>query len=60
LLLSGTTVHFGADSLNVAVTVWAELIVTVQAPVPEQAPLKPANTEPGAGAAVKVTVLPAA
>jgi hypothetical protein len=41
--------------LKIAVTVQAWLIVTWQAPVPEQAPLQPANTEPVPGVAVSVT-----
>ena len=44
--------------LNVAVTARAVVIDTVQAPVPVQAPLQPANIEPGADVAVSVTVLP--
>ena len=32
--------------------------VTLQAPVPLQAPLQPANVEPAAGIAVKVTTVP--
>jgi hypothetical protein len=32
--------------------------VKVQLPVPEQAPLQPANTEPPAGVAVRVTEVP--
>jgi hypothetical protein len=41
--------------LKVAVTAWSVLIVTVQVPVPEQAPDHPANVEPVAGFAVRVT-----
>jgi hypothetical protein len=46
--------------LNVAVTVTltAVFIVTTQAPVPEQAPLQPANEEPAAGEALRVTDVP--
>jgi hypothetical protein len=44
--------------LNVAVTVRAAVIATVQVAVPVQAPLQPANTEPAAGAAVSVTDAP--
>jgi hypothetical protein len=33
--------------LNVAGTAFAALLVTEQLPVPEQAPLQPANVEPG-------------
>ncbi len=44
-----------------AVTVVAALIVTVQVPVPEQAPpLQPEKVEPATGAAVKVTAVPLA
>ncbi len=46
---------------NVAVTVVAALIVTVQVAVPEQLPpLQPEKVEPAAGAAVKVTEVPLA
>jgi hypothetical protein len=48
------------DRLNVAVTAWLEFIVTVQLPVPEQAPDHPANVEPVFGVAVSVTAVPAA
>ncbi len=46
--------------LNVAVTDLAALTVTAQAPVPEQAPLQPANDEPAAGDAVSVMAVPGA
>ena len=36
----------------------AALTVTVQVPVPEQAPLQPAKDEPAAGVAVRVTAVP--
>ena len=45
--------------LNVAVTVVAAVTVMAQEPVPEQAPLQPANVEPAAGAAVRVSGVPA-
>jgi hypothetical protein len=45
--------------LKVAVTVWFEFIVTVQVPVPEQAPDHPANVETAFGVAVSVTTVPA-
>jgi len=45
---------------NVAVTLCAALIVTLQVPVPVQPPLQPANSEPAAGAAVNVTAAPLA
>ncbi|HZQ68154.1 MAG TPA: hypothetical protein VFA68_06515 [Terriglobales bacterium] len=35
-------------------------MVTVQAPVPEQAPPQPPNTDPAAGVAVSFTEVPAA
>lgn len=44
--------------LNVAVTLLAVLMVTVQEEVPEHAPDQPAKTEPAFGVAVKVTLLP--
>ncbi len=44
--------------LKVAVTDWATSIVTVQEPVPEQAPLQPAKTESTTGIAVRVTKVP--
>jgi hypothetical protein len=46
---------FGTKSAS---TVWAEFRVTEQAPVPEQAPLQPLNTEPAAGVGVRVTTEP--
>ena len=46
----------GGVMLKVAVTVaFGEI---VQAPVPEQSPLHPANKDPGSGAAVRWIVLP--
>jgi len=42
----------------VAVTDAAALIVTVHAPVPEQAPLQPANVDPASGVAVSETEVP--
>jgi hypothetical protein len=45
-------------TLKVAVTEVAAFIVTEQVPVPEQAPLQPANVDPPAGLAVSVTDVP--
>ena len=42
-------------SLNVAVTDFAASIVTVQAPVPEHAPVQPVKIEPADAEAVRVT-----
>ena len=47
------------STLNVAVTDWARDIATVQPPVLEQAPLHPANVDPDAGEAVRLTTVPA-
>jgi len=47
-----------AELLKVAVTARAAVIDTVQAPVPVQAPLQPANVEPLAAAGVSVTDAP--
>jgi hypothetical protein len=44
--------------LNVALTDSAAFMGTVQAPVPEQAPLQPVKTESAAGVAVRVTEVP--
>jgi hypothetical protein len=52
------TVKEKIPGLNTAVTDFAALIVTVQVPVPEQAPLQPPNTAPVPGVAVRVTVVP--
>jgi hypothetical protein len=48
------------DVLKVAVTLRAAVIDTVQVPVPEHAPLQPANVEFAAAAAVSVTDVPVA
>jgi hypothetical protein len=46
--------------LKVALTDCAEFIVTLQAPVPLQAPPQPANVEPESGVAAKLTTVPLA
>jgi hypothetical protein len=43
---------------NVAVTAFAAVIVTLQLPVPEQAPDHPANVCPLAAVGVSVTIVP--
>jgi hypothetical protein len=43
-----------------ATPTWPPLAVTVQTPIPAQAPLQPANVDPEAGVAVKATFVPAA
>jgi hypothetical protein len=45
---------------NVALTACTALIVTVQVPVPVQAPFQPVNVDPVAGVAVKATAVPLA
>ena len=62
---SGVGVGVGAGggdgiTLKVAVTSRTADIVTVQVPVPEHAALQPANSEPLAGVAVRVTAVPSA
>ena len=46
------------DVANVAVTAVLDDTVTLQAPVPEQAPLHPVKVEPEDGVAVSVTEVP--
>ena len=46
--------------LKFALTDFAASMVTLQAPVPLQAPLQPANVEPESGVAVKLTTVPLA
>ncbi len=41
-----------------AVTDWAALMVTWQAPVPVQAPLQPAKVEPAVAVGLRVTTVP--
>jgi len=48
------------EVLNVAVTLRAAVIDVVQVPVPVHAPLQPANVEPLAATAVRVTEVPEA
>jgi hypothetical protein len=53
------TANPGVSAVNVAVTFWLALTVTVQGPMPEQPPpLQPVNVEPVAGVAVSVTEVP--
>jgi hypothetical protein len=55
----GGIVSVCVTALNVAVTVAAALIVTVQVPVPlHPPPLHPANVDPDAAAAVSTTEVP--
>ena len=48
------------EVLNVAVTLRATVMARTHPPVPEQAPLQPANAEPVDAAAVSVTEVPVA
>ena len=59
-LLTVTVNCGGGATLKVAVTDVAPLTVGLQAPVPEQAPLQPANTMPLSGVAVRLTLVPEA
>jgi hypothetical protein len=43
---------------SVAVTDLAESMVTIQLPIPVQAPLHPEKVDPASGVAVRVTVVP--
>ena len=47
-----------AKTLKTAATDWAAFMVTVQACVPEHAPLHPVKIEPEDGVAKRVTVVP--
>jgi hypothetical protein len=50
----------GPARLKVAVAVVVALTVTAHEPVPEQAPVQPAKTDPAAGVAVRVSAVPRA
>ena len=53
------SVKFDVVALNVAVTFWAWVMVTVHVPAAfVQAPLQPANVEPVFAAAVNMTIVP--
>ncbi len=53
------TVNVNCFSVNDAVTVFAASMVTMQPPVPVQAPDHPVNVEVAAGVAINVTAVPA-
>jgi hypothetical protein len=57
-LLDTVRVKGPALAVKVAPTDLAASMVTVQAPVPVQAPLQPANVEPESGVAVRFTTVP--
>jgi hypothetical protein len=57
-LLVTVRVKGPAFAVKFAPTDFAASIVTLQAPVPLQAPLQPANVEPESGVAVKFTTVP--
>src|SRR5579872_2645140 len=57
---ASVTVNANVTTLNVAVTALAAVMVTLQVPVPEQAPLQPAKVDPAAAVAVRVTGVPLA
>jgi len=52
------TVRGVAAAAKVAVTPWAAVIVTVQLPVPLQAPPQPVKVDPAAGVVARVTEVP--
>jgi hypothetical protein len=54
----GPVENVNVEVLNVATTDSAAVIVTVHVLVPVHAPLQPANAEPDAGAAVRITTCP--
>src|SRR5699024_1319742 len=47
-----------ATGVNVAPTLWSALMVTLQAPLPEHAPVQPEKTEPALGSGVRPTLAP--
>src|SRR5258708_20875711 len=53
-------VNAGVPAVKVAVMASAEFTVSGQVPVPVQAPLQPANVDPGSGVAIRVSCLPCA
>ena len=53
-----TTLNWLVATATMKRAVTVALLVTEQGPVPEQAPLQPANADPGAAAAFKDTVTP--
>jgi len=59
-LLATVRVKSPGLAVKFALTDFAASMVTLQAPVPLQAPLQPANVEPGSGVAVKLTAVPLA
>ncbi len=53
-----SSVRVTATAEKLAPTDWSPVIVTLQAPLPEQAPVQPSNTNPSPGAGVSPTVEP--
>jgi hypothetical protein len=49
----------GGKSVNVAITVWSAVVVTVQESVPAHPPDQPTNFEPGAWVSLSPTVVAA-
>src|SRR5258708_314297 len=56
--VTGTKLRPEAPVVNVADTAVSEFIVTIQACIPEQAPLHPEKVVPDDGTAVSVTIVP--
>ena len=56
--LSANCVGGGVPELKLAVAVSAEVMVSAQLPIPEQAPLQPVKVEPALGVAMSVIVEP--